>query len=104
MLAKATVPAAHLHTLVAPLLFLKSANCHSHPINAQTLVGFFLPRIFTDFCQKIKDEKRYVEACQTRPNPANLRLFRCQKIRWSGLWEYYEREPRISAEIEEIKP
>jgi len=104
MLAKATMPAAHLHTLVAPLLFLKSRNCHSCPINAQTLVGFFCLTNIADFCWKMKDEYGYTGDCQTRPSPAKLRLFQCQKIPWSGLWEYYEREPRISAEIEQIKP
>lgn len=57
MLAKATVPAAHLHTLAAPLLCIKSTNCHSHPTNAQTLVGFFLPHTFSRFFQKIRDMK-----------------------------------------------
>lgn len=79
MLAKATAPAAHLHTLVAPLLFLKSTNCHSHPSNAQTQF-VFCHTYLADFHQETKDEGRSTGVCQTRPHPAILRLFQCKKI------------------------
>lgn len=75
MLAKATVPAAHLHTLVAPLVFLKSTNCHSAPINAQKQFFFFSLMYLADFCKKIKDEGRCTAVCQARTHLVSLGLF-----------------------------